>query len=414
MPPYSKTSTAADLLPAALNILNRWETENLSLDDLLDDAGQTLPPRIRSGVTSLLMTLFRHRGAAESMISSLGMKIKARFHRPLLLAVIQCHWQQGIPAEAVADMTVSYAAKRFGKVPAGLLNAALRRLLLLNPADFPDTLPMPLQQNWIKTFGAEKTIQLQSVILNQPEFTFRTLFQAPLPESLNAVEIQTDFIPEKSFYTVRARDLFASELLESGRIYIQDPSTFLPIDLLLRNQIKSRFVLDACAAPGGKSLLLAEFLSPERLTAADRSAVRQQRTRENIENRKHLFPKTQFKIEVTEPGTAPRPLYDLLFLDVPCSNTGVFKRRPDAMWRFNDAKVSELVILQREILETQSQGIIPGGHLLYSTCSLEPKENIQQIQNFCKNHPDFSLLDDFQLFPSKSHDGSYAALLRKK
>ena len=167
-----------------------------------------------------------------------------------------------------------------------------------------------------------------------------------------------------------------------------------------------RRALDLCAAPGGKSLLLIERMVPgATLTAADRSARRQEQTRENFRCRGLEFP-----VVVAEPRELAGS-FDLVLADVPCSNTGVFRRRPDALWRFREEELDEITALQYGILEDAALRVAPGGQLVYSTCSIEPEENSRQIERFTAAHPEFEPVGGGQLLPSTEHDGAYAFLL---
>ena len=105
--------------------------------------------------------------------------------------------------------------------------------------------------------------------------------------------------------------------------------------------------------------------------------------------------------------------FDLVLADVPCSNTGVFRHRPDALWRFSEKDLNAVVELQREILEHAARLTAPGGQLVYSTCSLEPEENILMAEYFIARHPEFSLLTGQTLLPSASADGASAFIFRR-
>ena len=105
--------------------------------------------------------------------------------------------------------------------------------------------------------------------------------------------------------------------------------------------------------------------------------------------------------------------FDGVLLDVPCSNTGVLRRRADARWRFNQTRLRQLTATQRAILDAASTLVRPGGRLVYSTCSLEPEENENQIRGWLSSHPDFALETEHTLFPPDARtDGGYAVRLR--
>lgn len=100
-------------------------------------------------------------------------------------------------------------------------------------------------------------------------------------------------------------------------------------------------------------------------------------------------------------------------VDVPCSNTGVPRRRPDALRRFNAKRLNEVAALQKQILNVQIRLVKPGGHLLYSTCSVEAEEDEQQVASFLAAHPECELISQRRLLPALRHDGAFAALIRK-
>ena len=145
------------------------------------------------------------------------------------------------------------------------------------------------------------------------------------------------------------------------------------------------------------------------ITAADRS---QNRLRQMCENfaRLHLENIHTAVMDAVKPSPEIGK-FQLVFLDAPCSNTGVARRRPDALWRFSESRLREAAALQKKIL----RGILPlvagDGAVLYSTCSVEPEEDSLQIESFLKDHPEFELKKSALLLPSDEHDGAFAALL---
>ena len=110
----------------------------------------------------------------------------------------------------------------------------------------------------------------------------------------------------------------------------------------------------------------------------------------------------------------PPETFDLVLADVPCSNTGVIRRRPDAPWRYTEKHLRELVLLQKEILSALAPLVKQGGFLLYSTCSIEEEEDFLQTKDFLETHKNFSPVSEKLLFPATHHDGAYAALLKRE
>ena len=213
--------------------------------------------------------------------------------------------------------------------------------------------------------------------------------------------------PAFRFFKGAGAEVLKSAPFLKKHIYVQDPATSLVFqDLDLSGASRA---LDLCAAPGGKTLMLAELMPPgARITAADRSRNRQRLTRQNLEAR-------GVKAEVIV--ALPEELagsYDVVLADVPCSNTGVFRRRPDALWNFSEEKFRELIRIQRHILECALQRTAPGGLLIYSTCSIEFEENAGQVAAFLEKHPELTLVSQRQLIPDLDMDGAFAAVMKKK
>ena len=179
-------------------------------------------------------------------------------------------------------------------------------------------------------------------------------------------------------------------------------------------------VADLCSAPGGKTLALAGKASYT--LAADRSDVRMRKVRENVR-------RTGLKVGMVVADARRPPLADAdaVLLDVPCTGTGTLGRHPDGRWRLDTEAMEEMTRLQKEILEAGARLVVPGGVLVYATCSLEPEENRDQVDAFLARHPEFALeptgavLPDYmdadgylEILPqSHGFDGAFAARLRR-
>jgi 16S rRNA (cytosine967-C5)-methyltransferase len=202
---------------------------------------------------------------------------------------------------------------------------------------------------------------------------------------------------------------FRSRAFTEGRFYVQDPATLVAPALL--HVHSGEVVADLCAAPGGKALVLGDSLAGTGcLVCMDRSERRLQRLVANAD------PGAARTVLVGDAARAPLQshAFDAVLLDVPCSNTGVLRRRPDAKWRFSAGQLAQLVGLQAGILEDAARLVRPGGRLVYSTCSLEPEENGDQVRAFAARHPEFTLTEERALLPDSGHDGAYCALLGRR
>jgi 16S rRNA (cytosine967-C5)-methyltransferase len=199
-----------------------------------------------------------------------------------------------------------------------------------------------------------------------------------------------------------------------GTFAIQDPATLAAVDLLdLRPGLR---LLDACAAPGGKTFACAERMQNEGLIiAVDRHADRLSQLNENADRMAFSCVQVARADASTREGladVAAQGPFDRILLDVPCSNTGVIRRRPDARWRITDQRMRKLAGVQARMLNTCSKLLAPDGILVYSTCSLEPEENEGQLEHWLSQNPEFKLESQtISIPPESGMDGAFAARL---
>jgi 16S rRNA (cytosine967-C5)-methyltransferase len=296
----------------------------------------------------------------------------------------------------------------------GLINAVMRRAAatkkkLLDLSEVPPAViyshPDWLLKRWSKAFGKKEAIELM-LFNNQPAPTIARVnplsgggFQPPASDDL-----------PPGFFQIEGP--IPNQLLATGAIYIQDPATRHCVELL--DPQPGERVLDACAAPGGKAFLIAAAQGGGKdLVCTDSNDKRLPRLRENLER----LQITDSEIDCHDWST-PAPAkwhgaFDAILLDVPCSNTGVFRRRVDVRWRLKPSDITELTKLQRQIIENALPCLKPGGRLVYSTCSVEAEENGALIEALLADHPELKLENTRQALPQRDGtDGAFAALLR--
>jgi 16S rRNA (cytosine967-C5)-methyltransferase len=309
----------------------------------------------------------------------------------------------------------------------GLINAVLRRAVAARKTLFSEQDKLPpainfshpdwLFKRWQKQFGKEEALALLAWN-NQPAPTY--LRENPvaaaacgspsLPQL--AADQNIDLIASSVPGFFELDGPLPADWLARGLIYVQDPSTRHAVELLAPKPGEA--ILDACAAPGGKaSLIAAAMENAGELLCTDSNERRLPRLAENLQ-RLHVSIGVMATFDwATEPPREWRQRFDGILLDVPCSNTGVLRRRVDARWRLQPEQIAGLALTQRSILENALRCLKPGGRLVYSTCSLEPEENEQQIASFLAAHPGLTLVETRQSLPFRDgFDGSYAALLR--
>lgn len=401
------TDTASGILSDAANVLALVENGERSLDDALD--GSLAHPQQRRTTGSLLFLYFRRKRLIDGWIGNLAQRPpRPRIRRVLAAALTQIRFQSGIAPESAVNVAVDLVKATGNPNEAKFVNAVLRRAVreMPEPDDSPAAVfPPALFSRWRTRFTGEELATMCGAFLVPAPFTFRAEGAFEPPPEWEAIPVPCRG-PFRFFESAKPGAILESDALRAGRIYVQDPATAAAASLPDLDEVKS--ILDVCAAPGGKSLLLASRMKPgTTLTAADRSARRQEQTRENFRCRG-----LDFAVIVAEPGGLTGE-YDLVLADVPCSNTGVFRRRPDALWRFEAGELGKVVALQRSILDAAAERVAPGGQLVYSTCSIEPEENALQVEAFAAAHPDFSTGESLLLPPCREHDGAYACLLRR-
>lgn len=402
------SDTASGILSDATGVLALVETGERSLDDALD--GSLSHPELRRTIGHLLFLYFRRKRFIDGWIGALAERPpRPRLRRVLAAVLTQIRFQRGIAPESAVNVAVELV-KSAGNAAneAKFINAVLRRAVreLPEPENTPAAVfPPALLARWRKRFSPEELAAMCATFLSPAPFTFRAEGDFLPPEEWEAVSVPSRE-PFRFFESKKPGAVLESGAPGKGRIYVQDPATVAAASLPDLAGVRS--ILDVCAAPGGKSLLLAARMNPgTRLVAADRSERRQEQTRQNFQCRGLAF-----EVLTAEPRELTGE-YDLVLADVPCSNTGVFRRRPDALWRFNSGELEKVVALQRSILEAAAARVAPDGQLVYSTCSIEPEENERQTEAFLSDHPEFAPGGSELLLPCREHDGAYACLLRR-
>jgi 16S rRNA (cytosine967-C5)-methyltransferase len=396
---------------AAVSALRAWVKGHDYAETLIDRHShrRMLSSADRGLLQAILFGVLRNRRLLDHWIGILRQgKIDPETRDVLRVGLIQL-LILGIPEHAAVNETVE-AGKASVR---GLVNAVLRRAIssrkrLLD--EIPD-LPLPvahshpdwLFKRWKTAFGKANAVLLMEWN-NQPSLTyFRSNPLAPTEETLPGTPVEG----APGFYQLEGR--IPGALLASGSLYIQDPATRHCVDLL--DPKPGERILDACAAPGGKAFLIAAALgSAENLVCTDSNEKRLPRLQENLE-RLHAGKATVSVHDWTQPAPlAWHGAFDAILLDVPCSNTGVIRRRVDVRWRLQAPDIAKITLTQRKILENALPCLKPDGRIVYSTCSIEREENLGQIEAFLADHPELKLVSTREALPFKDGtDGAFAA-----
>jgi 16S rRNA (cytosine967-C5)-methyltransferase len=348
----------------------------------------------------------------------------------LLLGLYQLLIMTEIEPYAAVNETVEAVKGRHNQAAADFVNAVLRgvlrekdailRELKKQPLGVQQSHPEILIERWRRVFGLEAVRRLCAWNNTRPEVVIH----------VNSLKIsRTDYLAllRSKGIDLKDQQMGASGCLTmprgvrveflpgyaEGLFLVVDPSVLGAVAQLAPQPGEE--VLDACAAPGGKTFLLAEAMRGQgRLVAMDLHNDRLARLRENLQRLGCADFVTVVQanaMNVTDEAGGP---FDRILLDVPCSNTGVLRRRPDARWRFTEARLARLVRTQRALLERLAGLLKPGGRLVYSTCSLEPEEDEALVAAFLKGRHEFKRISEHKIFPPKARtDGAYVALLGK-
>jgi 16S rRNA (cytosine967-C5)-methyltransferase len=193
---------------------------------------------------------------------------------------------------------------------------------------------------------------------------------------------------------------------KNGFFYVQDPSTLFAVDLLAPKP--GERILDLCAAPGGKTTYIAQRMKNEgKVIATDSAPDRLELLKENCARLGATCVEVLPASILDPQSTSP---FDRVLVDAPCSNTGVLRRRVDLRWRAKPEELERLRKEQLELLRRAAALVKPGGVVVYSTCSLEPEENIGVVTEFLKDNAAFALDESGDVLPMRDgFDGAYAA-----
>jgi 16S rRNA (cytosine967-C5)-methyltransferase len=398
--------------------LQRWETGREFADEVLHQALQRsgLTTVNRSFVTETFYGVIRNRSYLDFIIQrfrSSGLDMPTR--QLLRLGVYQLY-KMRIPDHAAVYETVNIAG------PARtLVNAVLRRAIaekdhvlrqLQNaPPHIRYSHPEFLWQKWVSRHGGKLAEELCAwnnepakiyVRANQLRVTPGELVES-FP-SAKVVDVHPDCLEV---------DHLPLSWISSGVAYVQDPSTLVACDLL--DPKPGDVVLDACAAPGGKAGYLAQKMENQgRLVACDYDKVRLARLEQNL-IRLGVSNSTIVSIDWLQPFSPLKPeTFDAILVDVPCTNTGVIRRRTDVRWRLTPQDFPRMQHLQVRIAKATIQFLKSGGRLVYSTCSIEPEENERVVDSIDQEAPELRFAEARSSIPIHDHlDGAFAALFIK-
>ena len=438
-------------------ILCRGGYSSLTVNEYLKKiAGQT-EERDRRFFTNLVYTTLEHLPSIDAVIAAHSKtplkKIKPYLLVCLRMGICQLKYMESVPDRAAINETVELVKKSKQRALSGFVNGVLRgaqRNDCAYPLPDPEQEPVKalgLQYDmpewivaiWLRDYGKEQT----KVLLQKMQQPGSVCLRANTLKA-NSEEIgkriaesvgedgsvrQSGTVPE-AFYAEHIGDISKWELYRKGYIAVQDESSMLAA--LATGAKPGDRVLDLCAAPGGKSAFMAQMMQDQgMISSRDLHEHRVKLIRQNAERlginciQAEAADATQAKQEDYEQ-------YDVVLLDAPCSGLGIMRSKPDIKLHHTLQDVEELAELQRQILSVAAEAVKPGGTLVYSTCTLNKKENDEQVEWFLEKYPKFALKDLEKRLPSLpecdrlwkkhltlwpqagGHDGFFVACLEKQ
>lgn len=458
-----------DARAIALRALGLFRREGIFVQGALDQIARerTVSSADLALATELALGVMRHRLTLRHLLSHFlrgrWAHFKPELRDVLLLGAYQLVFLERVPDFSAVNKTVELAKGLGGRRAAGLTNAVLRELLrhrqpdTLDPAAAELThrievgtnqcvafdiaiLPDPdedlvahislamshpawLVRRWLKWYGRDRTVRICRYGTSRPEVFLRPNRLRVSPEDLLArldkenADVSLD--TERGLIHWRSGPpLTHLQAFGQGLFQPQDPTAKSVVDLAGLQPHQT--ILDLCAGPGTKCTYAAELMKDRGvIVAADRTEARIALVDESARRLGLSIIRTCLASEVASRllhGSAP----DVVFVDVPCSNTGVLARRPEARYRLRPDRLKKLARKQQELLGQAAELAGPKTRIIYSTCSIEKEENESVIESFCHRHGNFRVQDSRLVLPNVGktpigwHDGGFAAVLAQE
>jgi len=422
--------TARQLAFEALRAIDRGAFADVVIDRKLKES--QLSSQDKGLVTELVYGSVRRRRTLDALIDQLGKRPAAKQQADLLqilrLGFYQLRYLSHVPDHAVVDTTVRLAkSQRLGKL-SGVVNGMLRQYIretkaesdaIADPLKLPDdstqrlgilhSYPDWIIDVWRSMLPDDQVAALCEYFNQPPRLDLRINLQRQSLSAAAAIfaeagieAVTVEGVPSALRLTSHVGAVTQLPGYDQGWWAVQDSSAQL-VSYLLDPQ-PGEVIIDACAAPGGKSLHIAELMQDEgTVWSCDRTPSRTKKIQQNIDRLGSTIVRpimTDSRNQPTFVGQGDRVL-----LDVPCSGLGTLNRHADARWRQTPDSVESLVVLQSEILTHASTWVKPGGVLVYATCTLHPAENEAQIENFLSRNPEWAIEappPSFQIAPTEA------------
>lgn len=428
------------ILEILLEVIERGNYSHLVIRSVLDKY-QYLEKQERAFITRVCEGTIQTMIELDYIINQFS-KVKVNKMKPVIrnilrMSVYQLKYMDSVPASAACNEAVKLARKKGFSSLSGFVNGVLRNISReLSGISYPDkektpvayysvkySMPEWLVEKWIADYGEEIAAATFEAFSKEAPITIRTNLEKITPEELThqlqaegvtVKKVELQEFPELDYaFVISGFDyLNALPSFHDGLFYVQDISSMMVAELAAPKQ--GDYIIDVCAAPGGKSTHLAEKMQGTgTVEARDLTEYKIGLIEENIVRHACTNMKA-VRMDATVLDEASVGKADIVIADLPCSGLGVMRKKTDIKYKMEPEKMVSLVELQRNMLHTVCNYVKEKGILLYSTCTIHRGENEDNVAWFLEKHPEFELLGMQQIFPQEEFgDGFFIAKMRK-
>ena len=424
------------ILETLLSITRDGQYSHIALKNVLDTY-QYLDKKERAFITRVVDGTLERMIELDYIINQFS-KVKVNKMKPVIRTIMrssvyQMKYMDSVPDSAVCNEAVKLSVKKGFVNLKGFVNGVLRNISRgLSEISYPSketnaaeyisvkySLPMWFVEQWMKEYDLETIERMGEEFLKEKPTSIRCnlnqISREELKKELEAEGVKVEVVDELPYALAISGYDYLGKLksFQRGVFSVQDLSSMQVAHWA--SPKKDDQIIDVCAAPGGKSIHLAEMLAGTgNVQARDLTEYKVGLIQENI-YRSGLTNIEAIVWDATVLDEKAKEKADIVIADLPCSGLGVLGKKTDLKYKMTEAMQSDLVKLQREILSVVFSYVKPGGKLLYSTCTIHKGENEENTAWFLKNHPEFRLVKEKQMLPGISGgDGFYIAMLEKE
>ena len=385
--------------------VNKGKKSHIALKECLDDYS-ALEKQQRAFVTRLFQGTIERRIEADYIINQYSKtpinKMKPVIREILRLSVYQLKYMKSVPASAICNEAVKLAVKRKFVNLKGFVNGVLRKIAAnIDDIEYPRgrienlsviySIPEWIVSMWEEEYGPQRTISmLESLYSKQPTTVRCNTSKVSLEDIISNlryknVDVKQSELYENALFISNYDSLSKLEVFNAGIVTVQDLSSM--IAGLAANPKQGDYIIDVCAAPGGKSLHMAELLQGSGMVEArDLTEYKAGLIKENIDRIgcKNIKVKVADATQIDEESIEKA---DIIMADLPCSGLGVIGKKSDIKYNITREQINDLAKLQKEILKVVSQYVKPGGRLIFSTCTVNKTENDENVKWIEENLP---------------------------